>query len=39
MAGVAILVYDHHQRELAQKVTSIQQRHYAQIISSLTVWM
>ncbi len=37
ITGVAILVYDHHQHELAQKVTDIQHHHYAQIISSLHV--
>ena len=37
IAGVVILVYDHHQHELAQKVTDIQHHHYTQIISSLHV--
>ena len=32
---MAILVYDHHQHELAQKVTDIQHHHYDFIISSM----
>jgi len=36
-AGAVILVYDHHQHELAQKVTDTQHDHFDQIVSSLHV--
>jgi CopG family nickel-responsive transcriptional regulator len=34
-AGVAILVYDHHQHELAKKLVDIQHKSYSKIISTL----
>ena len=37
IAGVAILVYDHHRHELAQKVTDIQHEHYAEIVATMHV--
>jgi len=35
IAGVAILVYDHHQPELAQKLTDVQHHHYILVISAM----
>ncbi len=36
-AGAAIIVYDHHQHELARKVMDAQHHHYGLIISTLHV--
>ena len=36
-AGAVILVYDHHQHELAQKVTDTQHHHFDHIVSTLHV--
>jgi CopG family nickel-responsive transcriptional regulator len=33
--GVVIIIYDHHQYDLAQKMTGIQHTHYNMIIASL----
>ena len=33
--GVVIIVYDHHQYHMAQKITDLQHDHYASIIASL----
>ncbi|MBA7647527.1 putative nickel-responsive regulator [subsurface metagenome] len=35
IAGVAILVYNHHEHELAQKVTDIQHHHFGFVIASM----
>ena len=35
IAGVAILVYNHHEHELAQKVTDIQHHHFSFVIASM----
>jgi CopG family nickel-responsive transcriptional regulator len=37
IAGVVILVYDHHQHELAQKVTDIQHDHYGEVVATMHV--
>ncbi|MEW5816348.1 MAG: nickel-responsive transcriptional regulator NikR [Spirochaetota bacterium] len=34
-AGIAVLVYDHHQYELAQKLTHMQHHAYNYVVSSL----
>ena len=34
-AGIALIVYDHHQHELAQKVTDEQHHNYGLVISSM----
>lgn len=36
-AGAVLIVYDHHQYELAQKMTDVQHHHVDSIISSLHV--
>jgi CopG family nickel-responsive transcriptional regulator len=33
--GIVIIIYDHHQYDLAQKMTGIQHNHYEMIIASL----
>ena len=38
-AGIAVLVYDHHQRELSRKITDAQHNNHRLIISSIHVHM
>ena len=37
--GVVVIVYDHHSHELAQKLTELQHKSYATVISAMHVHM